>query len=114
MEVHLTAELEEKLNALASVSGRGTDELVQDAVAGLFEELVQTREMLDNRYDDLKSGRVKPIPGDEVVAYFREKSAAARRSRPKCAPDERPLWVIALMHGRPNPRIMAAILRSRE
>jgi predicted DNA-binding protein len=83
MEVHLTAELEEKLNALASVSGRGTDELVQDAVAGLFEELVQTREMLDSRYDDLKSGRVKPIPGDEVVAYFREKSTAARRSRPK-------------------------------
>jgi plasmid stabilization system protein ParE len=30
------------------------------------------------------------------------------------APDERPLWVVALMHGRRNPRIMAAILRSRE
>ena len=30
------------------------------------------------------------------------------------APDERPLWVIAVMHGRRNPRIMAAILRARE
>jgi len=30
------------------------------------------------------------------------------------APDERPLWVVAVMHGRRSPRIMAAILRSRE
>jgi toxin ParE1/3/4 len=27
------------------------------------------------------------------------------------APDERPLWVVAAMHGRRNPRVMAAILR---
>jgi hypothetical protein len=38
--------------------------------------------MLNSRYDDLKSGGVKAIPGDEVVAYFREKSADARRSQP--------------------------------
>jgi len=30
------------------------------------------------------------------------------------APDERPLWVVAVMHGRRNPRVMAAILRGRE
>jgi plasmid stabilization system protein ParE len=30
------------------------------------------------------------------------------------APDEKPPWVIAVMHGRRNPRVMAAILRSRE
>jgi toxin ParE1/3/4 len=30
------------------------------------------------------------------------------------APDEKPLWVVAVMHGRRNPRAMAAILRSRE
>ncbi len=29
------------------------------------------------------------------------------------APDEKPLWVIAVMHGRRNPRVMAAILRGR-
>ncbi len=40
------------------------------------------REMLNSRYDDLKSDRVRPIPGDEVEAYFRKKSAAARRSQP--------------------------------
>jgi plasmid stabilization system protein ParE len=30
------------------------------------------------------------------------------------APDERPLWVVAVLHGSRNPRVMAAILRSRE
>ena len=30
------------------------------------------------------------------------------------APDESPLWVVAVLHGRRNPRIMAAILRCRE
>ena len=79
MEVHFTAETEEKLKNIALQSGRGTpDELVQDVVEGYFDELVQAREMLNSRYDDLRSGRVKPIPGEEVEAYFREKSAAAR------------------------------------
>lgn len=81
MEVHFTPETERKLKDLAAQSGRGTDDLVEDAMAGYVDELLHAQEMLNNRYDDLKSGRVKPIPGDEVEAYFREKSAAARRSQ---------------------------------
>ena len=30
------------------------------------------------------------------------------------APDEKPLWVIAVIHGRRSPRVMATILRGRE
>src|SRR6266567_2169143 len=30
------------------------------------------------------------------------------------APDEKPLWVLAVMHGHRSPRVMAAILRGRE
>jgi plasmid stabilization system protein ParE len=30
------------------------------------------------------------------------------------APDEKPLWVVAVMHGRRSPRVMAAILRGRK
>jgi plasmid stabilization system protein ParE len=30
------------------------------------------------------------------------------------APDKSPLWVVAVMHGRRSPRVMAAILRGRE
>ena len=83
MEIHFTPETEKKLKDLAAQSGRGPPtSLLQDAMAGYFEELAQTRDMLNSRYDDLKSGKVKPIPGDEVEAYFREKSAAARRSQP--------------------------------
>jgi hypothetical protein len=51
-----------------------------DVIEGYFDELAQTRTMLIRRYDDLKSGSVKPIPGEEVEAYFCDKSAAARRN----------------------------------
>lgn len=30
------------------------------------------------------------------------------------APDKKPLWIIAVMHGHRSPRVMAAILRGRE
>jgi antitoxin ParD1/3/4/toxin ParE1/3/4 len=30
------------------------------------------------------------------------------------SPEEKPLWVIAVIHGRRSPRLMAAILRDRE
>lgn len=30
------------------------------------------------------------------------------------APDESPLWMVAILHGRRNPRIMSAILRGRQ
>jgi plasmid stabilization system protein ParE len=30
------------------------------------------------------------------------------------APEEKPLWVVAVLHGRRNLRLMAAILKSRE
>ena len=58
MEVHFAREVERKLHELATQSGRGTDELLQDALAGYFDEVAQTRDMLNGRYDDLKSGRV--------------------------------------------------------
>lgn len=82
MEVHLSPEIQTKLDRLASDTGRAKDEFVQDAMAGYFDELASVREMLDKRYDELKSGKVKPIPGDEVEAHFEAKSAAhpSRRS----------------------------------
>jgi plasmid stabilization system protein ParE len=30
------------------------------------------------------------------------------------APDERPLWVIAVLHGRRDPRVLSAVLRGRQ
>ncbi len=76
MEVHFTPETEKKLKDLATQSGRGTDDLLEDVVAGYFDEVIQAREMLDSRYDDLKSGRVKSISRDGVIA------TSAKRATP--------------------------------
>jgi hypothetical protein len=78
MEVHFAPDLQAKIDQLVSETGRAADKLLEDAMAGYVPELTQTREMLNSRYDDLKSGRVKAIPGDEVIARVRERSAARR------------------------------------
>jgi hypothetical protein len=78
MEVHLTPDLQGKLDRLVRETGRPLDEFVQDAMAGYVDELSGVRSTLDRRYDDLKSGRVKPISGEEVFTRLRAKSAARR------------------------------------
>lgn len=80
MEVNFPPELEKKLNDLAALTGRPAAELVQDAVAGYIDDLPETRAMLDRRYDDIKSGRVKLIPGEEVFERLRRKSEARRQT----------------------------------
>lgn len=74
MEIHFAPDVEKKLNDLAVQSGRGSaDALVQDVVGGYIDELAQTREMLDSRYDDLKGGRIKPIAGEEFFESLRRR-----------------------------------------
>src|SRR5712691_7304395 len=74
VEVHFRPETESRLQELSAKSGRAPDDLVEDAMAGYLQELAQVREMLDSRYDDLKSGRVKPVDGEEAFASLRRKS----------------------------------------
>jgi len=81
MEVQFSPEIQARLERLANESGRSKDELVQDAMPGYLDELERTRQMLDSRYDDIKSGRVNPIDGEEAFARLREKSDARRNSR---------------------------------
>jgi hypothetical protein len=78
MEVHFTPEVQAKLEQVARDTGSRSDELVADVVSEFFQELSFTRETLDRRYDDLESGTVKPIPGEEVFARLRARSAARR------------------------------------
>jgi predicted DNA-binding protein len=73
MEVHVAPELAKKLNDLATTTGRTPDELVHDALNGYLEELTSLRETLDSRYDDLKSGRVKPIDGESFFESLRRR-----------------------------------------
>ncbi len=42
------------------------------------------------------------------------RSALVREYLIASAGEEKPLWVVAVLHGRRNPRIMAAILKGRE
>jgi len=79
MEVQLEPNIEKKLNDLAAQSGRGVTQLLQDALAGYLDEQAQTQDMLDSRYDDLKSGRVKPIDGEEAFSRLKAKTEAQRR-----------------------------------
>jgi predicted transcriptional regulator len=79
MEVNLSSEVEKKLNDLAAQSGRPAAEIAEDAIAGYVDELIDTRAMLDRRYDEVKSGKVKMIPGDEAFARLMAKTEAERK-----------------------------------
>jgi predicted transcriptional regulator len=78
MVVHVTPETAKKLNDLATTSGRAPEDIVEDALAGYLEELTSVRRTLDSRYDDLKTGGVKPIDGEEAFSKLREKSERRR------------------------------------
>jgi predicted transcriptional regulator len=78
MEVHFRPETESRIQELAAKTGRAADELVEDAMAGYLEELAQTRAMLDRRYEELSSGHVKPIDGEEAFTTLRRKSQERR------------------------------------
>ncbi len=80
MVVHLKPETESRLHELAAATGRATDELVEDAMAGYLAELAQVRKMVDNRYDEIKSGRVEPIDGEDAFNRLRRKSENRRNS----------------------------------
>jgi len=81
MEVHLRPETESRLRELAARTGREPDALVEDAMAAYLQELVQTRELLDSRYDDLKSNGVRPVDGEQAFANLRRKSEDRRARR---------------------------------
>jgi predicted DNA-binding protein len=82
MEVHLKPETESRLNELASKSGRPTDDLVEDAMAGYPGEVAEVRNILDSRYDELKSGRVKPIDGETFFESLRQREEELLKRRP--------------------------------
>ena len=83
MEVRFTPDVQTKLEQMARETGRPSEELVEDAVIGYFDELACSREMLDRRFDDLETGRMKPIDGEEAHRLLMEKTEAQRqRHRP--------------------------------
>lgn len=81
MEVHLKPETESQLQELAACTGRTPNDLVEDAMAAYLQELAQTRQMLDSRYDDIKSGRVKAIDGEAFFENLQRREEALLNAR---------------------------------
>ncbi len=76
MEVNFPPEVQAQLERVAEESGCASAELVQDAVAGMLNDLASAREMLDRRYDEMKSGAVKMIDGEEAFRILMDKATA--------------------------------------
>lgn len=84
MEVHLKSETESRLSGLASQSGRTTDDLVEDALAGYLAEVAEVRELIDGRYDELKGKKVKPLDGEAFFDDLRlREDELLKKRRPK-------------------------------
>ena len=82
MHVHLdNPDLQAKIERWTSETGRPAKELVQDVMTNYFDEIAQVQTTLDSRYDEIKSGRVKLIPGAQIEAHFTSKKAASRLRR---------------------------------
>ncbi len=80
MEVRLQPELAAKVNQWSAETCLPISDLVEDAITGYFSEVEEIKGTLDSRYDDIVSGRVKGIPGEEAIRMLREKAAARNRS----------------------------------
>jgi hypothetical protein len=73
---------ESRLNELASRSGLPTDDLMEGAMAGYLQEVSEVRQVLDSRYDEIKSGRVKPVEGEVFFESLRQREDELLKNRP--------------------------------
>ena len=81
MEIHFNSELQSRLDRLAVETGREAAKLVEDATAAYLDELSQVRQTLDSRYDDIKSGKVRPIDGETFFESLRTREEELLKSR---------------------------------
>jgi hypothetical protein len=82
MGVRIKPETESRLLELAVSMGRAPEDLVEDALAGYLAELAELRTTLDSRYDDLKSGRVKPVDGKAFFESLRQRGEDLLKKNP--------------------------------
>lgn len=93
-----SADLDEIWEFIAADNLDAADRVIEEILAAI-DVLVPFPDQ-GHRRPDLTSGPLRfTNTRDYLVAY---------------APDEKPLWVVAVIHGRRSPRVMAAILRGRK
>jgi len=66
MSLEIKPNQEAKIAALAAKTGRDEAEILEEVIDSYFDELADVREMLDQRYDDFKSGRVKELTPEQL------------------------------------------------
>jgi predicted transcriptional regulator len=71
MEVHLSPEAQAKLDEFTRQHGRSSDDTISNAVNAYLDRLTDARETLARRYDDLESGAVRLIDGEEFFENLR-------------------------------------------
>jgi hypothetical protein len=54
---------------------------MKHAMTGYLQKLTEAREMLDGRYDDIKSGRVTPIDGETFFDNLRQREDELLKKR---------------------------------
>ena len=54
---------------------------MEDAMAGYLQEVAEVRHLLDRRYDDIKSGRVKPVDGEAFFESLRQREDVLLKNR---------------------------------
>jgi predicted transcriptional regulator len=77
MEVNLTPDTEKKLLGLAAASGRGTDDLIEDAVAGYYDDVIQARQHTEEGY--LQAERGELIDGEQAQREIQAMKTTWRR-----------------------------------
>ena len=78
MSIQLTPQHEARIKELARQTGRDNAEVLGEVIDSYFEELGRINATLDRRYDEIKSGQVKPISGDEVLERLQRRSEERR------------------------------------
>jgi hypothetical protein len=59
------------------------DDLVEGAMAGYSSEVAELRNLLDARYDDVKSGRVATVDGEAFFESLRQREVELSGRPPK-------------------------------
>jgi hypothetical protein len=80
MELRLEPVLAAKVEQWSAETGRPAGELVEDAIAGYFNELGELHSTLDRRYDEIAAGCVQPLDGVEAYRLLKEREADRRKS----------------------------------
>jgi len=80
MDLRLEPGLAAKVEQWSAQTGRPAGDLIEDAMAGYFNELGELRTMLDSRYDEIVSGKVQLVDGAEAYRLLKERAVTRRKS----------------------------------